>query len=964
MADNIIDVRIQNACKTKAEWQNYADVVLELGEIAITDFGTTANPRYRYKIGDGTSEWQQLPYLNTQTIFVEGTQSAGTTSGAWTGSCPQLPSSSALVDGQEITYWVPQPTTGNVTLNLTFGDGTSSGAVNCYYGGTTRLTTHYGQGQAVHLIYRKDVKIPSTGTTKYTGWWADADYNSNSDTKQTMVPDTSSLIYPTGTKSSTRSTAEAYYSTAVTIQGTTVTAPNFLIPSTGTIDDSAGNNVASKVPNLAYLFCHPGKVWTAICKGKTWSRLLRTLTDNDPHRVEGGLIHIANGDTASATFLYSSDKIVQLQGGASNKLPNVQIRLVTKDGLNGYVEVYDSNIESTATSQWRCALYEFGQNIESASSIMNPELYTSFIDGTTVPTGWAVDDTITLKNNFRPVTSADLGSAAFKSSGDFLPSTNKYAGSTAAGGMASVSHKTEKTLTLKINSGSAKTFNGSADTTFDVTTASLGLGNAALKSSSDFLNAQAANRGLALNQVAGDTTTYVGHVTSITASANIGGSAATTLAFGGTVQVPYFSVDEYGHTTASGIKQVKLPSSVSTWANNYYTTALNGGTTTNGYYLYTAGNNAAVKGTATIPAATTATYGVIKPTNTAGQFFDSKGSWRALTSADITSFSTAVAGVTVNNATNAAKTNGVAFGSAATVDSGEFKASSYTPTREEILSPIGNSCNYSGTYAVALGSKATAAKNYSFAHGGGVRTPNKTYSAAFGLYNAATGSQKIIFDIGSGSSDRRVSGLMVDDSGAVRVGDLAFTSKVSGAKYGTTACGMSSAVGILNQYAIVNSWPALQETTTAHMMTTVQDLVTTSMYALGVIAPVRENASTSNVHSYVRGIKDSFNMITTSFSGSVDGTGIVTDEVTVTFPTTIYKQPIAIIGSIGGQIGPSEKLNGKTVVFNVDPRLQLNASDPYTFPATGVTSAMIRYRVRGLDSGSKTFAGRILIMFD
>jgi hypothetical protein len=87
-----------------------------------------------------------------------------------------------LTDGQEITYWLPLPTTGNVTLNLKFGDGTSSGAVNCYYGGTTRLTTHYGQGQAIHLTYRKDVKIPSTGSTTYTGWWADANYDSNSNT--------------------------------------------------------------------------------------------------------------------------------------------------------------------------------------------------------------------------------------------------------------------------------------------------------------------------------------------------------------------------------------------------------------------------------------------------------------------------------------------------------------------------------------------------------------------------------------------------------------------------------------------------------------------------------------------------------------------------------------------------------------------------------------------------------------
>lgn len=174
---------------TSTAWNGSAAVTFNVTPSAI-GASATGHSHTTADITNFTSAVQNTKVNNAGTadlgkrrIFIQGNQTAPTTGGAWTGDASEYFQSSAdLVDGQEITYWVPLPTTGNVTLNLKFGDGTSSGAVACYYGNTSRLTTHYGQGQAVHLTYRKNVKIPSTGTSTYTGWWADANYDSNSNT--------------------------------------------------------------------------------------------------------------------------------------------------------------------------------------------------------------------------------------------------------------------------------------------------------------------------------------------------------------------------------------------------------------------------------------------------------------------------------------------------------------------------------------------------------------------------------------------------------------------------------------------------------------------------------------------------------------------------------------------------------------------------------------------------------------
>jgi len=104
--------------------------------------------------------------------YVKGTQTAAT--GAWTGVIP-IP---ALYDGLTIMYYLPYAGSGNATLNLTLSNGTTTGAVNCYYGNATRLTTHYSQGSNIVMTYHSAGSISINGTaTTDNRWIANADYN-------------------------------------------------------------------------------------------------------------------------------------------------------------------------------------------------------------------------------------------------------------------------------------------------------------------------------------------------------------------------------------------------------------------------------------------------------------------------------------------------------------------------------------------------------------------------------------------------------------------------------------------------------------------------------------------------------------------------------------------------------------------------------------------------------------------
>lgn len=105
---------------------------------------------------------------NINIPFVVGTQT--TTTASWTGIAGNV---KALYNGLTIRYWLPRTSASNVTLDLTLADNTTTGAIPCYYGGTTRLTTHYAAGSMLLMTYVVNQLINGVG---YTGWWTDANY--------------------------------------------------------------------------------------------------------------------------------------------------------------------------------------------------------------------------------------------------------------------------------------------------------------------------------------------------------------------------------------------------------------------------------------------------------------------------------------------------------------------------------------------------------------------------------------------------------------------------------------------------------------------------------------------------------------------------------------------------------------------------------------------------------------------
>lgn len=112
-----------------------------------------------------SADKQKLDGVSTIPYVATTNMAAGA---ALTGVCPEL---TELTEGQSIILHLSYPAGTNATLNLTLADGTTTGAKNLYYGGTTRLSTHYAPGNDIRLTYHEGISIAGSGL--YTGWWAE-----------------------------------------------------------------------------------------------------------------------------------------------------------------------------------------------------------------------------------------------------------------------------------------------------------------------------------------------------------------------------------------------------------------------------------------------------------------------------------------------------------------------------------------------------------------------------------------------------------------------------------------------------------------------------------------------------------------------------------------------------------------------------------------------------------------------
>lgn len=128
-----------------------------------TTYGSLHNPVY---IDSG-----MFTQASGQTIeFIRSTQTGTTAS--WTGNTTDT----ALYDGKIIVYRLGQTSASTVTLNLTFPDGTKSGAKPVYrYGESTRIGTHFASGSMIFMVYDGN----------NSRWNCSAYYDSNSYVTQT-----------------------------------------------------------------------------------------------------------------------------------------------------------------------------------------------------------------------------------------------------------------------------------------------------------------------------------------------------------------------------------------------------------------------------------------------------------------------------------------------------------------------------------------------------------------------------------------------------------------------------------------------------------------------------------------------------------------------------------------------------------------------------------------------------------
>jgi hypothetical protein len=108
----------------------------------------------------------QVYDLKGSTLTVVGTQNAATN--AWTG---ELTSVTNLYDGLTIAYFLPYTSTNDVTLNLTLKNNVTTGAINCYYSGDTRLSTQCSAGEMILLTYWSAGSITVDGTATMNNRW-------------------------------------------------------------------------------------------------------------------------------------------------------------------------------------------------------------------------------------------------------------------------------------------------------------------------------------------------------------------------------------------------------------------------------------------------------------------------------------------------------------------------------------------------------------------------------------------------------------------------------------------------------------------------------------------------------------------------------------------------------------------------------------------------------------------------
>lgn len=145
MATKTITGQVQIRNDTAHNWAVENPVLLP-GELGLeTDTGNG-------KFGDGETTWNSLKYAfqRNNNRSVEFIKTTNTKAGAALTGVSQ---DASLYDGKTIFLYLTYAAAANATLNLTLAGGTTTGAKNVYYTGTTRMGNTYAAGSVISLTY-------------------------------------------------------------------------------------------------------------------------------------------------------------------------------------------------------------------------------------------------------------------------------------------------------------------------------------------------------------------------------------------------------------------------------------------------------------------------------------------------------------------------------------------------------------------------------------------------------------------------------------------------------------------------------------------------------------------------------------------------------------------------------------------------------------------------------------------
>lgn len=120
--------------------------------------------------------------------LIYGTQTAST--GNWVGEL----NISALYDGLTINYYLPYDSDGNVSLNLTLANGSTTGSKPVYLQIGKRLSTQFSAGATILITYYSAGSISKSGTPTDADMWI---CNAESmQVQQVYIPNPPDIPYP------------------------------------------------------------------------------------------------------------------------------------------------------------------------------------------------------------------------------------------------------------------------------------------------------------------------------------------------------------------------------------------------------------------------------------------------------------------------------------------------------------------------------------------------------------------------------------------------------------------------------------------------------------------------------------------------------------------------------------------------------------------------------------------------